>query len=267
MTDAAVTTERRGAVAMIRFDRKGRGNALSFPILDALADAALAVARDRSVAAVVVTGAPAIFSSGMDLRQPVWDRLDELSLDERHVLTTYGPRLVRSLGAIEVPVIAAIEGICFGGGLAMVAFCDFRVAADNARFAAPEVAVGLHMTWHSVPRLVRLIGAQATRRLLLTSTEWSAGQAQEIGFVDEIAPAGQALAIALNMAEAIAARPRMATRFVKRGIEAATHGGDTLLSMPDSDLLLAMSVGDDFRKGRARLTGRKTPKPKDVFQP
>lgn len=254
--DPAVTTERRGDVAILRFDRQGRGNALSFPILEALAEQAHMFARDRSVAAVVITGAPTIFSSGMDLRQPVWDRVSELSLDERHQLTTYGPRLVKALGAIEVPTIAAVEGICFGGGLAMVAFCDFRVAARNARFAAPEVAVGLHMTWHSVPRLVRLVGAQATRRLLLTAAEWSAERAEGLGLVDEIAEPGQALAKALEFASRIAERPRMATRFVKRSIEAASHGGDTLLSTADSDLLLAMSVADDFKRGRERLLAR-----------
>lgn len=261
MTDTAVTTERRGDVVIVRFDRQGRGNALSFPIMDALTETAHAVARDRSVAAVVFTGAPTIFTSGMDLRQGVWDRLEELSLEERHHITTYGPKLVRAIGAIEVPTIAAIEGICFGGGMAMVAFCDFRVAASNARFAAPEVAVGLHMTWHSVPRLVRLIGAQATRRLLLTPTEWPAEKALQSNFVDEITEAGSALSRAVDLAQSIASRPRLATRFVKRGIEAATHGGDTLLSAGDSDLLLAMSVSDDFKKGRARLTDRaKRPK-------
>lgn len=256
MTDPAVTTERQGDVAIVRFDRQGRGNALSFPIMETLTEAAHALARDRTVAAVVFTGAPAIFTSGMDLRQPVWDRIEELSLEERHLLTTYGPKLVRAIGAIEVPTIAAIEGICFGGGVAMVAFCDFRVSARNARFAAPEVGVGLHMTWHSVPRLVRLLGAQATRRLLLTPLEWSAEQALAANFVDEIAEPGQAVSAALTLARTIAARPRLATRFVKRGIEAATHGGDTLLSAGDSDLLLAMSVSDDFKKGRARLTAR-----------
>lgn len=256
MTDPTVTTERQGDIAVVRFDRQGRGNALSFPIMEALTEAAHALARDRTVAAVIFTGAPTNFSSGMDLRQPVWDRIEELSLDERHQLTTYGPKLVRAIGSIEVPTIAAIEGICFGGGVAMVAFCDFRIAARNARFAAPEVGVGLHMTWHSVPRLVRLLGAQATRRLLLTPLKWTAEQALAANFVDEITEPGQAVSAAVKLAESIAARPRLATRFVKRGIEAATHGGDTLLSAGDSDLLLAMSVSDDFKKGRARLTAR-----------
>lgn len=256
MTDPAVTTERRGDIAIVRFDRQGRGNALSFPIMDALTETAHTLARDRSLAAVVFTGAPAIFTSGMDLRQPVWDRLEELSLEERHHITTYGPKLVRAIGSIEVPTIAAIEGICFGGGVAMVAFCDFRIAAKTARFAAPEVGVGLHMTWHSVPRLVRLLGAQATRRLLLTPLEWSADQALAANFIDDVTETGGALDAAVKLAETIADRPRLATRFVKRGIEAATHGGDTLLSAGDSDLLLAMSISDDFKKGRARLTDR-----------
>lgn len=256
MTDPAVSVERRGDIAIVRFDRQGRGNALSFPIMDALTEAAHTLSRDRTVAAVIFTGAANIFSSGMDLRQPVWDRLDDLSLEERHQLTTYGPKLVRAIGSIEVPTIAAIEGICFGGGLAMVAFCDFRIAANNARFAAPEVGVGLHMTWHSVPRLVRLLGAQATRRLLLTPAEWNAEDAIRLNFIDDVTEPGRALPTAVKMAETIAARPRLATRFVKRGIEAATHGGDTLLSAGDSDLLLAMSVSEDFKKGRARLTAR-----------
>lgn len=252
----AVTLERRGAVAVIRFDRNARANALSFAIMRELTAAARSFEDDAETAAIVITGAPQVFSGGMDLKDEVWDRLPELSVGERRKIAAQGPKLARAFMGLEPVTIVAIEGPCYAGGMALAAMCDFRIAAETATFAAPEVAVGLNMAWHSVPRLVRLIGVQATRRLLLTGARWDTAEAFRLGFLDEIVAPGQAEAAALAMAERIAVRPRIATRMVKRAIEAAMHGGDIAWSAADGELQLLNWQSEEFASARAALKAR-----------
>jgi enoyl-CoA hydratase len=251
-----VTVERRGAVSVIRFDRKGRANALSFGIMQELIAAARSFEDDPETAAIVVTGAPVVFSGGMDLKDEVWDRLPDLSVAEQRRIAAQGPRLARAIMALEPVTIVAIEGPCYAGGMALAAMCDFRIAADDATFAAPEVAVGLNMAWHSVPRLVRLVGAQATRRLLLAGVRWEAAEAARLGFVDEMVTPGVSETAALAMAERIASRPRVATRMVKRAIEAAMHGGDIAWSTADGELQLLNWQSEEFAASRAALKAR-----------
>ncbi|MCT8972522.1 enoyl-CoA hydratase/isomerase family protein [Microbaculum marinisediminis] len=256
MPHDAVSVERRDRVAIVRLDRKGRANALSFAIMDALAEAARGFETDTDLAAVILTGADDVFSAGMDLRDPAFARLDDMALAELRALAGLGPRMARAWAGIEAPTVAAIEGPCLGGGLALAAMCDFRVAGPDARFGAPEVAVGVNMGWHSVPRLTALVGAQATRRLLLIGEEWTAEDALRLGFADRIADEGAALDAALAMAATLAARPATATRMVKRQIDAAAHGLDLMASATDMDQHALTWLSEDFRAALKRFGKR-----------
>jgi enoyl-CoA hydratase/carnithine racemase len=253
MPHPAVTIEHRDTTAIVRFDRGARANAIDFSMMDALTEAARGFEADTTVTAVILTGAPELFSAGMDLRDPAFARLGEMSLADLRTLAEHGPRMARAWMSIEAPTIAAIEGPCLAGGLALAAMCDVRVAGSGARFGAPEAAVGLNMGWHSVPRLVGLVGGPATRRLLMLGEEWSAEDAQRLGFVDRIAAAGGALQSALDMAASLAARPAMPTRMVKRQIEAAAHGGDFAASAYDKDQQALAWLSADFRAAVARF--------------
>jgi len=253
-----VTITRHGRIAVLRFDRGGRANALSFAIMEELTAAARSFEDDTETAAIVVTGAPRIFSGGMDLKAGEWDDIPDMGVAERRRFASLGPRLSRAFLALEPITIAAIEGPCFAGGLAISAMCDFRVAGRSARFAAPEVAIGLNMAWHSVPRLIRLIGPQATRQLLLLGATWDAQRASAIGFLDEVVDDGQAVARATEMGETVAARPLTATRMVKRAIEATMHGGDIAWSAADGELQLVNWQSAEFAAARNRLkSGRR----------
>ncbi|MCB1548649.1 MAG: enoyl-CoA hydratase/isomerase family protein [Hyphomicrobiaceae bacterium] len=252
----SVTVEQHGAIAIVRFDRKGSANALSFAVMDDLCAIARRFERASDVAAVVLVGAERVFSGGMDLKDETWQRLERMSIPERREVAAHGPRLARAWTAIEPVTIAAIEGACFGGGVALAAFCDFRVAGRSARFATPEVGIGLNMAWHSVPRILRLVGLQPTRRLLLLGETWTASAALGHGFLDEVTEDGGALARGLAMAEHLAARPQVATRMVKRSIEVAAHSQDLALSAVESDLQLVNWVSEDFARARAEFARR-----------
>ena len=220
------------------------------PGIETLRDIALSFTDDTSLDAVVLTGTERIFSAGMDLADPFFDRLPDAALTEVRHYSERGPRLARAWTAIEVPVICAVEGACMGGGLALAATGDFRVASRTARFAAPEVQVAHNMGWHAVPRLVALVGVQATRRVLLAGEEWSGEQALALGFADEITEPGKALDHAMALARRVASYPGMAVRMVKRQIDAAAHGHDVALSAYDKDQQMVVWMSDDFRNAR-----------------
>jgi enoyl-CoA hydratase len=253
MGDNVVSIERQGDIAVVHFNRGGRANALSFAIMDMLGEAALSFETDARVAAVVLSGAASIFSAGMDLADEAFDRLTAMDLAERRMLAEHGPRLARAWASIEAPTIAAIEGPCLAGGLALAAMLDFRVAAQNARFAAPEIQVAHNMGWHSVPRLVALVGVQATRRLLMAGEEWSADMAHKLGFVDRVVAPGDALTSALAMAGRLAGYPHTAARMIKRQIAAAAHGNEFAVSALDKDQQLVAWMSEDFTAARARF--------------
>lgn len=251
--DRIVSIERHGDIAVVRFDRGGRANALSFAMMDELAAAALSFDTDATVRVVVLTGAARIFSAGMDLADPQFDRMATMSFAERRMLAEHGPRLARAWAGIEAPTIAAIEGPCLAGGLALAAMCDFRVAGAGARFGAPEIEVAHNMGWHTVPRLVAIVGVQATRRILMAGEQWSGEQAKAIGFVDWTAADGTALDKATEVAGRVAGYPAVAARMIKRQIEAAGHGMDWATSALDKDQQLSVWLSDDFEAARRRF--------------
>ncbi|NNJ74178.1 MAG: enoyl-CoA hydratase/isomerase family protein, partial [Anderseniella sp.] len=159
----------------------------------------------------------------------------------------------RAWAAIEVPVVCAIEGPCLAGGLALASMCDFRIASQSARFGAPEVQVAHNMGWHSVPRLIALVGVQATRRVLLAGEQWTADEARRLGFADEVCETGGALAAAKQMADRIAGYPGLAVRMIKRQIDASAHALDYATSAYDKDQQLVAWMSEDFQAARAKF--------------
>lgn len=253
MKTQSVTITREAGVVTVTYDRHGRANAMSFDIMDELANAALGFVDDNELRCVVLTGTDRIFSAGMDLSDPVFDRINDMSLQEKRHYSERGPKLARAWAGIEVPVICAIEGPCLAGGLALAAMCDFRVASQSSRFGAPEVRVAHNMGWHSVPRLVALVGVQATRRVLLAGEEWDANEAKRLGFADEVCDTGSAFVAAREMADRIAGYPGLAVRMIKRQIDASAHALDYATSAYDKDQQLVAWMSDDFQSARAKF--------------
>ncbi|MEE3059195.1 MAG: enoyl-CoA hydratase/isomerase family protein, partial [Pseudomonadota bacterium] len=142
--------ERTGARATVSLARADRRNALSAEIMRGLLDVALWLKNDIETHVVVLTGTP-VFSAGADLKDPNMrtDHLDKLSQRQALLL---GPDMCAAWEALEQVTIAAIEGYCLGGGLALAVACDWRVCGDNAALRLPEVPLGINMSWQANPR-------------------------------------------------------------------------------------------------------------------
>jgi len=172
-----------------------------------------------AVRAVVVSGSgDRAFSAGSDVGEFEAQRGPEGR--ERHVLES---GVATSLAGLPMPTIAAIEGNALGGGLELALCCDIRIASERARLGLPEVRLAVTPGAGGTQRLPRVVGSARARELILTGRVLSAAEAARIGLVNEVVPAGGALARATAIGEEIAERGPLAVREAKRLIDLATE--------------------------------------------
>ncbi|WMD19745.1 enoyl-CoA hydratase/isomerase family protein [Achromobacter seleniivolatilans] len=213
-----VSIERHGTVAVVRYDRGGKANALNLAAMDALIDAASQLAEDDQIRAVVLTGTPAIFSAGIDLKDPaLWAHDDPLATQRA---LARGEALCRAWSELPQVTIAAIEGAAVGGGAVLALACDWRALGANAFLRLPEVRLGLPLAWGGLPRLASLAGPARAKRALFTDFKLDADTAEQWGVADIVAPEGAVVQAALALAREAAACPALATRLTKRAIDA-----------------------------------------------
>ncbi len=194
-------------------------NALTTPVFEALKQLALELTA-QPPAAVVLTGLPNVFAWGGELSEVRRQRFTgkehidpaeieavvaEVSSDD--YVAQLGHKyhdVFEAVAAIPRMVVCAIEGIAFGGGLELTLCCDYRIAAEGALFASPEVTLGISTIGGGPYRLPRLIGNAQAKRLLLSGVQIDAQEALRIGLVDELAPTGTALERAIEFAKPFA---------------------------------------------------------------
>lgn len=191
------------------------------------------IQNDRSVRAVIITGAGTAFSSGGDIRDMKRQSLDEVGVMEiRNEYRTGIQRLPLALFNLEVPVIAAVNGAAMGAGLDLTCMCDIRIASEHAKFAESFVKLGIIPGDGGAWLLQRLIGLSRASEMSLTGDVIGAEQAAQWGLVSRVVPADQLLVVANELAQRIAANPPHAVRLTKRLMREAMHTRlDTLLEM------------------------------------
>jgi enoyl-CoA hydratase len=228
----SVRYEADGPVAVITIDRPEVANAIDRPTAEALADAFRRFDADESVAVAVLTGANGKFCAGADLKAMREDpeRVTRVAPDGDGPV---GP--TRML--LGKPVIAAVEGHAVAGGLELAAWCDLRVAAEDAVFGVFCRRWGIPLMDGGTIRLVRLIGHSHALDLILTGRGVSGEEALRMGLANRLVPPGQALAAAMALAREIAARPQAALR------------SDRLSSYEQWSLALDDALGVEYRHG------------------
>jgi enoyl-CoA hydratase/carnithine racemase len=180
-----VTAEPLGSARVVRWEQAGKLNAWTRETIDAIADAIEEAGTEEAVRCVVVRGAGENFSAGDDLQAA----LHATPEDWAATIAAF-TRVSRVTLDAPVPVLAAIDGVCIGGALEFAASCDLRIATDRARFATPEVRIGLVATNAGTLLLPEVLGETAARELLLTGELRDAAWAERNRFVAEVvAPA------------------------------------------------------------------------------
>jgi enoyl-CoA hydratase len=229
--------ELRGAVAVVTIDRPDVANAIDRPTADELAGAFRRFDVDGSASVAVLTGANGTFCAGADLkamRQPDASKITRVEPDGDGPV---GP--TRML--LGKPVIAAVEGHAVAGGLELAAWCDLRVAAQDATFGVYCRRWGIPLMDGGTIRLARLLGHSHALDLILTGRGVSGDEALRMGLANRLVPPGEALPAAIALAEELASRPQAALR------------SDRLSSYEQWSLPLADALAAEYRHGMDTL--------------
>lgn len=250
-----------GRIAVVRFDRGDKLNALSASAMRELRAAAQSFEDDPATSVVILTGHAQGFSAGFDLKDAEGRERGKMGLGERRAALMVGPRMCRAWYEMEQVTICAIEGHCIGGGAALAVALDFRICGASAHFRIPEVELGMNMSWGSVPRILQLIGPARTKQaVILASDRISAQQAEKWGLAEEVVADGQAFAAAYAFAERIAAQPPIPTMMTKTTVNRLAGALDELASHMDRDQFALTNLSEDHAEGVAAFMERRKPK-------
>jgi enoyl-CoA hydratase len=199
-------------VGVVTFNRPKALNALDSKTLGELAALLEAASADRTLRAIVLTGAgDKAFVAGADIAE-----MAALSPLEARRFAERGERTLARLEALAVPTIAAVNGFALGGGCELAMACDLVYASEKARFGQPEVNLGLVPAFGGTTRLARRVGPARALELILSGDMIDAAKAKEIGLALEVLPPEQLLPFALEKARKIASRAPAAVALAKR---------------------------------------------------
>ncbi|MDB4542847.1 enoyl-CoA hydratase/isomerase family protein [bacterium] len=251
--------EREDRVLRVEFDSGTKVNSLGNALMRELTDLANSLQFDSELNAIVLSGRSDVFTGGMDLKDPELAAAPTMTLAEQRQLVKVGPAMCAAWEALEPVTIVAIEGWCVGGGMALAAACDWRVAADNASLYVPELKLGMNMSWQSVPRLNNLIGPARTKQLLILAEPLDAATAAQWGLVDYLCPPGGSIGKANELAARVAAMPPIPVRMAKRAVNMSATALDNAVSFMDADQFLLAQGTEDAVEGPLAFFEKRTP--------
>jgi enoyl-CoA hydratase len=254
MSEPRILVERHGRIVTLTLNRPDKLNAIDSPMLDALDQALAGIEADTACRAVVLTGAGRAFSAGADIKE--WTAL--APLDFARTWGQRGHALFDRLAALRPPVLAAINGIAFGGGLELALCADIRIASTAARFALPEVTIGTLPGWGGTQRLPRLIGAGRAKHMILSGQPVDAARAELFGLVSEVVEEGALMARAQALARTIAGNAPIAVQAAKRVIDAGLPTSPGAILEGDAGVMCGHT--DDAAEGRASFLERRPPR-------
>jgi enoyl-CoA hydratase/carnithine racemase len=265
MPQPAVTVEKglgpEGRIAVVRLDRGDKINGLAPSVMRELRAAAASFEDDTSTSVVILTGNHRVFSAGFDLKDGEGRERAKRGLGEQRAGLRIGPRMCRAWWEMEPVTIAAIEGPCVGGGVALAVSLDFRFCGAGAHFRVPEIGLGVNMSWGSLPRILALMGPARTKQaVILAADRISSAEALDWGLVEKVVPDGSAFAEAMAFAERIAVLPPLPVTMTKTSVNRLAGALDDLAAHMDVDQFTLTSLTEDSREGFSAFLERRSPR-------
>ena len=240
----------QGQVAILTIDRSNRRNALGTELMQAFSDAFVELDRDDSIAAIVISATAPGFCAGSDLKELATMDIAQMCAHEAETA-----RVVRAIGFMEKPVIAAVSGFALGGGVGLAVGCDLIVTHPECRWHMPEVPNGWLPPW-ALASLSARVGPVAARRLVWASEPITGTEAYNLKLADYLVPITDVEREAIALAERLTALPRVAIASTKRFFTPMING-----SAEASDMLanrvFAENCQDDASKATLRKFGMK----------
>jgi enoyl-CoA hydratase len=240
-------------VALVTIDRPDALNALSFDLLDELADALDALDRDAACRAIVLTGSgERAFAAGADIKELARQTPVSLLVEDRFAVW-------ERIAAVRTPVIAAVRGFALGGGCELALSCDLIVAGDDATFGQPEINLGVMPGAGGTQRLTRAIGRARAMDLVLTGRTLAARDAEAMGLVSRVVPAAETLAAALELGATIAAKAPVAVLAAKEAVKLAEELPLGAGLRHERRAFFALFASEDQTEGMAAFVEKRRP--------
>lgn len=243
---AVFTFERKGPVAVFTLNRPEKYNAITPDLMREMESNLMEFMEDPELRVGIITGAgPKAFCSGADIVE--WLPFVKSTADRPWRIPNTPMRGMY----VTKPLIAAVNGVAFGGGAEIALACDFRIAAENAAFRFPEPSLGILPRLGGTQRLPRLIGQGRAMEILLTNAKVDAQKALELGLVTQVVPQDQLMDAAFALAEKICKLAPLAVNAIKRCV---VEGGEMSLEdglALENRLGMGLYQTEDYEEGRA----------------
>ncbi len=248
-----VTLEARGHIAVLTINRPEARNAVNGDVAAAMEARLDEFEADAELWVGVITGTGSTFSAGADLKAIAAGRGGELG-------TARGGFAGLVTRKRNKPLVAAVNGPALAGGCEIALACDMIVAAENARFGLPEVKRSLLAAAGGLPRLPRAIGMANAMEIILTGDPITAARAYELGLINRVAPDGEALAVAIELAERVAANAPLAVQASRNlAARAFTDDDDAIWRDTFSEFQRILQT-EDAREGPMAFIEKREPR-------
>jgi enoyl-CoA hydratase len=247
-----IIVETRGAVGLVTFNRPQALNALNEALIAELNEALGGFEADPAIGCAVITGSDKAFAAGADVKE----------MAEKTYVDAYLTRFLDGwtrVSETRKPVIAAVSGFCLGGGLELAMMCDIIIASETARFALPEITLGIMPGAGGTQRLPRFIGKAKAMDLILTGRMMDAAEAERSGLVARVVPAEKLLEEALAAAGKIASYSQPIVMMAKETVNRAQETSLAEGSRFERRLFLSMFATEDQKEGMKAFIEKRKP--------
>jgi len=247
-----VKSERRGRVAILTLTREKALNALCDALIADLNVAVRACETDGEIGCIVLTGAGRAFAAGADIKEMADKNFVEMTIVDKFSAW-------EGVANCKLPVIAAVNGFCFGGGCELAMMCDIILASDKAIFGQPEIKLGVIPGAGGTQRLTRAVGKSKAMEMILTGSNMSAFEAEQAGLISRVLPHEELMSAATQMADKIGNMPLAAAVLGKEAVNAAYEATLKQGLRQEKKIFYSLFSTQDQKEGMAAFQEKRKP--------
>ncbi len=246
--------KRNAGIGIVTLNQPKTMNALNEELINELSVVMDEIRTDNQVQAVIITGGDKVFAAGGDIKAMLqcgpWEAKNYVSPIHK---------AFNQIVDLPKPTIAAITGFALGGGVELALTCDFRIAAENAKFGFPEINLGIFPAAGGSQRLPRLIGMAKAKELMFTSDTIDAAAALSIGLVNQVVIKEEVMEQALKLARKLAAKPPLAIKNLKESMHNVYNMDLNMGLNMELEKLCSLFVTEDQKEGMNAFLEKRKP--------
>lgn len=241
-------------VAIVKINRPDKMNALNIQTMNELRQV-FSLLKHNDVSAVIITGmGDKAFVAGADITE-----INKLDQETGFLFAERGQEIFTYIEDFEKPVIAAVNGYAFGGGCELALACHIRIASENAKFAQPEVNLGIIPGYGGTQRLARLINPGRAMEYILTGDAIDAQEAFRIGLVNRVVPQNELIVKSMEIAVKIASKGQVAVKAAIKAVNSTNQLSQKEGLEKEAELFGQCCASDDFKEGTSAFMEKRKP--------